>query len=140
MEDACERGLVRQLGISNCYEPRLFEQLCRYARVQPSVLQNRFYDKTNYDRELRAICRARQIVYQSFWTLTANPRVLAHNVLTQLSAQHQKTPAQVFFRYLTQAGIVPLTGTQSRQHMREDLTIFDFTLDDTEQAAIDALL
>ena len=44
------------------------------------------------------------------------------------------------FRYLTQAGIVPLTGTQSATHMREDLSIFEFELDDAERAAIDALL
>jgi hypothetical protein len=30
--------------------------------------------------------------------------------------------------YLTQMGLVPVTGTRSEAHMREDLSIFDFEL------------
>jgi diketogulonate reductase-like aldo/keto reductase len=140
MEQACQQGVVRRLGISNCYDPAMFGELCREADVAPSVLQNRFYDKTGYDRALRAFCRERQIVYQSFWTLTANPRVLEHAVVKRLSAKHGFTPAQVFFRYLTYEGVVPLTGTQSPEHMQQDLAILDLTLRDDERAAIAALL
>ncbi len=43
------------------------------------------------------------------------------------------TPAQVLFRYLTEIDVVPLTGTTSQLHMREDLAIFDFTLTDAER-------
>jgi len=35
---------------------------------------------------------------------------------------------------------VPLTGTRSEAHMREDLAIFEFELEDRELAAMDALL
>jgi diketogulonate reductase-like aldo/keto reductase len=140
MEQAVEQGLVRQLGISNCYDVDVFTRLCRQASVQPAVLQNRFYADTGYDKALRALCRARQIVYQSFWTLTANPQLLAHGVLVALCNKYKRTPAQILFRYLTQSGIAPVTGTQSLDHMREDLAIFDFALDAIEKAAIDALL
>lgn len=34
--------------------------------------QNRFYDATRYDLEIRKYCRENGIVYQSFWTLTAS--------------------------------------------------------------------
>jgi diketogulonate reductase-like aldo/keto reductase len=140
MEEACRGGLVRQLGISNCYDPALFTELCAHADVQPAIVQNRFYDKTRYDRELRAICRERQVVYQSFWTLTANRHVLDHRAVRALSAKHHRTPAQIFFRYLTHGGIVPLTGTQSIEHMREDLAIFGLELSADECASITALL
>jgi diketogulonate reductase-like aldo/keto reductase len=36
-------------------------------------------------------------------------------------------------------GVVPLTGTRSRAHMREDLSIFEFELSEPERAAMDAL-
>jgi diketogulonate reductase-like aldo/keto reductase len=36
--------------------------------------------------------------------------------------------------------IVPLTGTRSKTHMQEDLSIRTFELSDTERRAIDALL
>ena len=50
MERLFDQGLVRQLGISNCYEPKRFERLWRAARIKPAALQNRFYAKTHYDR------------------------------------------------------------------------------------------
>lgn len=140
MEAACERGVVRQLGISNCYEPKVFDALWQASRIQPAVLQNRFYDKTHYDRELRERCRTLGVVYQSFWTLTANPHLLEHEVVTRLGSIYQRTPAQILFRYLTQAGVVPLTGTQSARHMEEDLAIFEFELSVSERAAISGLL
>jgi diketogulonate reductase-like aldo/keto reductase len=140
MEEAHARGTARQLGISNCYDIAQLRELCQQAQVQPTVLQNRFYDRTRYDRELRALCHDRGIVYQSFWTLSANPHVLAHDVVTALSAKYGRTPAQVFFRYLTQESVVPLTGTQSLEHMREDLAIFDLQLSDAERASITTLL
>jgi diketogulonate reductase-like aldo/keto reductase len=46
----------------------------------------------------------------------------------------------VLFRFLTQQEIVPLTGTTSIAHMREDLAIFAFALTAAEQAAVAALL
>ncbi|HEX5636348.1 MAG TPA: aldo/keto reductase, partial [Gammaproteobacteria bacterium] len=73
-------------------------------------------------------CTAHGIVYQSFWSLTANPHILTSKLMQKLTAQYHKTAAQIFFRYLHQLGIVPLTGTRSPQHMKDDLGIFDFEL------------
>jgi diketogulonate reductase-like aldo/keto reductase len=78
--------------------------------------------------------------YQSFWTLSANPQLLAHNVMTALASAHNRTAPQILFRYLTQIRIVPLTGTKSESHMREDLAIFDFELTAAERQAIEGLL
>lgn len=140
MEAAHDEGRVRQLGISNCYRPEVFEQLWAAARVKPAVLQNRLYRESGYDVELRAICRERGVAYQSFWTLTANPHLLEGGPITAAAAAHRRTPAQIFYRALTQLGVVPLIGTTSEAHMREDLDIFSFTLDDGERDAIAAQL
>lgn len=128
MEDLLDSQHVKQLGISNCYDVQLLELLFENARVQPAVVQNRFFAQTGYDRELRAFCRANEVVYQSFWTLTANPHILSHSQLQALARTYERTPAQILFRYLTQAGVVPLTGTTNERHMREDLEIFAFSL------------
>jgi len=103
------------------------------------VVQNRFYAQTGYDREIRALCRQRGIVYQGFWTLTANPQVLAQGIVMTLASRYGRTPAQILFRYLTQEDVVPLTGTTSAAHMREDLAIFDFELTEMERDAVRAL-
>jgi diketogulonate reductase-like aldo/keto reductase len=56
-----------------------------------------------------------------------------------LASRHRRTPAQILFRYLTQIEVVPLTGTRTETHMREDLDIFDFELSELERKTMDAL-
>ncbi len=140
LETLVDTGFVRQLGISNCYRLDDLKGLNEAVRIKPAIVQNRFYADTNYDRDIRAFCGQHQIIYQSFWTLSANPQLLTHRTMTALASTHNRTAAQILFRYLTQIGVVPLTGTKSETHMREDLSIFDFELSDTERAAIDELL
>ncbi len=139
MESLVDARSVRQLGISNCYRLEQLEALCDSVHVKPAVVQNRLYADTGYDRKIRAFCRQQRIVYQSFWTLTANPHILAHRTVRDLASKYRRTPAQILFRYLTQTEVVPLTGTRSRTHMREDLAIFEFELAAFERAAMDAL-
>lgn len=140
MEVIFDSGGARQLGISNCYQLGALEHLYRAARIKPAVLQNRFYAETDYDRALRAFCRQQGMIYQSFWTLSANPHLLSHATLTKLAEEYARTPAAILFRYLTQEDVVPLTGTTSMAHMRENLAIFQFELTPQERAAITALL
>jgi diketogulonate reductase-like aldo/keto reductase len=140
MEALVDAGGVHRIGISNCYDREVLERLYGASRVKPAIVQNRFYADTDYDADIRAFCIANDISYQSFWTLTANPELLADETLRLLSLKYQRTAAQVLFRYLTQVGVTPLTGTKSETHMREDLAIFDFTLTDEEVRAITTLL
>ncbi|TDX66850.1 diketogulonate reductase-like aldo/keto reductase [Methylosinus sp. sav-2] len=140
MESLVAQGGVRQLGVSNCYELSRLKMLWKKARVKPAVIQNRFYAKTGYDREIRAFCAKHKIFYQSFWTLTANPETLAKPELVALAEKYERGRAQIFFRFLTQQGILCLTGTSSQEHMRDDLAIFDFSLTAEECATLDALL
>ena len=140
MEKVQKAGGVGQLGISNCYDLRIMKQLYTDATVKPAVLQNRFYRETRYDSELRLWCNDHGIIYQSFWTLTANPHILARDTIRSIAQAHGKTESQIFFRYLTQIGITPLTGTCSEQHMRDDLSIFEFELSAEELTRIGGLL
>ncbi|MCU0724138.1 MAG: aldo/keto reductase [Planctomycetes bacterium] len=140
LEEIHASGGVRQLGISNCYELPVLRALDADARVKPAVLQNRFYRKTGYDRELRAWCQAEGVIYQSFWSLTANPHVLKSGAVTALAEKLGRTPAQVFFRFLHQSGIVPLTGTTSPEHMAQDLDVPSFELSAGERESVEAEL
>jgi diketogulonate reductase-like aldo/keto reductase len=140
MELIFHNGDVKQLGISNCYDPQQFEFLYQNAVVKPAVIQNRFYAETQYDRTIRAFCQQQGIIYQSFWTLTANPQILAHATFQTLATHYQRTTAQLFFRYLNQIDIIPLTGTTSETHIKEDLAISDFELTANECDAIKTLL
>jgi diketogulonate reductase-like aldo/keto reductase len=138
IESLVDVGAVRQPGISNCDELEQLKALYNLARVKPAVVQNRFYAETGYDSEIRAFCKQQRIVYQSFWTLTANPHIVGHAAITSLASKYGRTAEQILFRYLTQSDVVPLTGTRSETHMREDLAIFEFELTDRERAAVAA--
>lgn len=140
MEEIFYQSEVKQLGISNCYDIKKFQQLYTDANVKPAVLQNRFYAETHFDKDLRLLCVKNDIVYQSFWTLTANPNLLQSAVITDIAAVKRKTPAQVLFRYLTQVGVTPLTGTTSDDHMVDDLAIFKFELSEADLNRIHQLL
>jgi diketogulonate reductase-like aldo/keto reductase len=90
--------------------------------------------------ELRRWCGGHGVIFQSFWSLTANGNILASDALRDLAERYHKTPAQIFFRYLSQTGIVPLTGTSSAQHMRDDFEIFGFTLQIEDMNRVESLL
>lgn len=139
-EAQVDAGVVRVLGISNCYDPHLLATLWQAARIKPTIVQNRFYKETGYDRTIRDFCRQHGVRYQSFWTLSANPHLLAHRELQALAARYGATPEQILFRYLTQVGVTPLSGTTSELHMRQDVAIFELTLSDAELDRVTALL
>jgi diketogulonate reductase-like aldo/keto reductase len=140
MEKIQKTGGARQLGISNCYDIEVFRALYADANVKPAVVQNRFYQDTEYDVDLRHWCSNHGVIYQSFWTLTANPQIIGSNTVRTIAQRYKKTEAQIFFRYLSQSDIVPLTGTSSEQHMREDLSIFDFELSSEDLKNVGLLL
>lgn len=128
MEQIYKHAGTRLLGISNCYDLEMLKQLYAAAAVKPALVQNRFYEDTGYDNEIRKWCQERKIIYQSFWTLSANPQILSSKAVQKAAQTYQKTAAQILFRVLMELDIVPLTGTCSDKHMQEDLEIFNFDL------------
>jgi len=139
-EEFVKEGRVGVIGISNCYNPDFFKKLYEQASIKPSFLQNRFYKDSDYDIYLRAFCNENSITYQSFWTLTANPDILGSSLFVDLQKKYEKTAEQILFRYLTLSGVVPLIGSTSKTHLKQDLDIFSFRLDKSDVEQIDKLL
>jgi len=134
-------GKVKQLGLSNCYDLGVLQGVYDEATVKPSVLQNRFYDDTDYDKKIRKFCAEKGILYQSFWTLSANGHLLRTKVIADAAQARGITPAEVWFRYLVQRhNIVILTGTKNETHMKEDLNILNWSLDESELNDMDRLI
>ncbi|MGH7267232.1 MAG: aldo/keto reductase family protein [Candidatus Rokuibacteriota bacterium] len=127
MEELSAAGRTRFLGVSNVGLDQL-EELCARATTPPAFVQNRCFARSGWDREVRAFCRERGIVYQGFSLLTANLAELRHPAFQHVVARVGKTPAQVVFRFALQVGMQPLTGTTDPRHMREDLESYEFAL------------
>ena len=135
MEAESRAGRTTYLGVSNVLPDQL-EALCEFATVPPAFVQNRCYARFGWDAEVRAICDRRGIVYQGFSLLTANGRELSRPGVVAIAERHGRTVPQITFRFALQLGMLPLTGTTSAAHMREDLGAFDFALSEEEVTTI----
>ena len=103
------------------------------------VVQNRCYAARGWDKEVRDICQAHGIIYQGFSLLTANRAVLADPEIRTIAHRLGASPAQVIFRFAMQIGMLPLTGTTSQQHMKEDLQAEQFALSTEELQRIETI-
>ena len=133
-----DAGRARLLGVSNV-SLRHLEQMPAAGAETPAFVQNRCFARAGWDRDVRAFCDKRKIVYQGFSLLTANPEVLRHPLVGGLAARAKATPAQVVFRFARAVGMLPLTGTTNAGHMEEDLASRDLTLSADEVQAIESL-
>lgn len=115
-----DAGRTRLLGVSNISLTQL-QQMARAHAEPPAFVQNRCYARRGWDREVRAFCRERNIIYQAFSLLTANVEVVRHPLIAELAAQLKASPAQIVFAFARQVGMLPLTGTTNPEHMRQDL-------------------
>ncbi|HLY98384.1 MAG TPA: aldo/keto reductase [Candidatus Angelobacter sp.] len=129
---------TRLLGVSNV-RLRHLEQMASIHAEAPAFVQNRCYARLGWDREVRAFCRERKIVYQGFSLLTANVEILRHPVIVSLAARANATSAQIVFAFARSVGILPLTGTSDSEHMKQDLASCDFTLTQEQTQAIESL-
>jgi diketogulonate reductase-like aldo/keto reductase len=127
------------IGISNITAGQL-EQLCDQANIKPMVVQNRCFAALGWDREVREICQAHGIIYQGFSLLTANTKVLADPAVRAIAGRLGASPAQVVFGFAMEVGMLPLTGTTSQQHMREDLQAEQLTLQSEEIRLIETIV
>jgi len=139
METLQRTDRVRRLGVSNVTNEQL-ELLLELATIAPAFVQNRCYASAGWDQDVRATCRRHGIVYQGFSLLTANRRELGHPELRAIAARRAATPEQIVFRFALDAGILPLTGTTSAEHMKEDLAVLELPpLDATERKTVEAI-
>jgi len=129
METIYQKGNAKQIGISNIYSIDALQRLWEESLIKPSIIQNRFYAETGFDQTIRNFCERNGIFYQSFWTLTANPQLVNSYVVHRVAKEKLKTKEQIFFRYVMELGIIPLTGTSNENHMKEDLEVLEFGLD-----------
>jgi diketogulonate reductase-like aldo/keto reductase len=134
LEDIHQSGRARMIGISNVNHLQLLELIER-ARVKPMAVQNRCFASRGWDRAVRSICNDLKIMYQGFSLLTANPKAVRHPEVTSIARRLGVHSEQVIFRFAMQAGMTPLTGTTSEQHMIEDLKVdnIELTADEVER-------
>ena len=60
-------------------------------------------------------------------------------VLSEIAKKHGKTPAQVILRWNIERGVIVIPKSVHKEHMEENLAIWDFALDAEDMDKIAAL-
>lgn len=125
----------RAIGVSN-FEIEHLEELRSFSPILPAVDQVP-YSPARPQRRLLAYCREHGIAFEGYSPLrTANlhdPRLIA------IAKKHGKTPAQILLRWPLQHGVITIPKSAHPERIRENADIFDFSLDDEDMAALDAM-
>ena len=82
-------------------------------------------------------CRERRILIQAYSPLTRGERL--DPTLAEIGSAHGKTPAQVVIRWNIQLGTNPLPKASTREHLQENIDVFDFELSDEEMERLSGL-
>lgn len=76
---------------------------------------------------------------QSWSPLARATTIIENKVIQKIAKYHDKSVSQVVLRWQYQLGAVTVPRSSSHERQLENLSIFDFFLDDTEMSAISGL-
>jgi len=135
--DAKKQGLIRSIGVCN-FLPEHIVRLEKETGVKPSLNQIELHPFFN-QAEQRKWHEDHGVVTQSWSPLARANEVLENNTLKQIAEAHNKTVTQVILRWHYQLGAISIPKSASHERQLENITIFDFNLNEDEMALISAL-
>lgn len=130
-------GRARAIGVSN-FHPEHLERLIAETSVVPAVNQIELHPQLQ-----QAVARAaheRHGIATEAWSPLGQGRgLLDVPAIVAIARKHARTPAQVVLRWHIQLGnlVIPKSVTPAR--IRENIAVFDFTLDAEDLAGLAAL-
>jgi 2,5-diketo-D-gluconate reductase A len=138
MEELNAAGKIRAIGVSN-FDRSQLASLTAGAKTKPAINQletHPFLQETGPLGSLRAAG-----VQMEAWAPFAEGRngLFTNPVLEQIGKKHGKSVAQVVLRWHYQRDVVAIPRSSNPEHRRENLAIFDFSLDADEMHRIAAL-
>ncbi len=142
IEKAIEAGKVRSAGVS-CYYIRETDAFLKKVITPPALIQNEihpYYQDTDVVRYIQSL--SRKIAVQSWYPLGGRGctgSMLNNKVIGEIAERHGKSPAQVILRWDLQNGVAVIPGSGNAEHIRENISIFDFELTADEMKEIGKL-
>lgn len=135
--DAKKWGLIRSIGVSN-FLPEHLERLKKETGVLPSVNQIELHPHFNQESQ-RKWHKEHGVTTQSWSPLLRGQTVLQNKAIKKIAALHEKTASQVVLRWHYQLGSISIPRSSSPQRQLENLSIFDFSLNEEEMDVIYSL-
>ncbi|WP_019890518.1 aldo/keto reductase [Streptomyces purpureus] len=130
-------GRARAIGVSN-FLPRHLDRLVAETSVEPAVNQIELHPQFQ-QAESRAAHSRYGIATEAWSPLGQGRGLLEVPTVVAVARKHERTPAQVVLRWHLQLGNVAIPKSATPSRIRENLDVFDFTLDEDDMAAFAAL-
>ncbi|EKN70865.1 2,5-diketo-D-gluconic acid reductase B [Neobacillus bataviensis LMG 21833] len=135
--DAKKEGLVRSIGVCN-FLPEHLKRLEKETGVKPSINQIELHPFFN-QAEQRKWHEENNIATESWSPLARASEVLQNDTIQQIADQHNKSISQIILRWHYQLGAISIPKSASPARQLENISIFDFSLDETEMMMISGL-
>ena len=137
LEELCQEGKIRAIGVCNFLPDRLLD-LCYNAKILPQI--NQVERHPHYQRAEELSLMKELNVQPEAWAPFAEglKGMFTEPVLLEIARKHSKTPAQVILRWNVQQGVIVIPKSVHKERMEENLSIWDFALDqdDMERIAV----
>lgn len=142
MEKAVKQGKVRSLGISNFdASDSLFNDIMEFAEIKPAVMQIELhpYAQRKYWQDM---VRKNNIQMECWFPLggeMSKGALFKDPVIQAIAKAHGKTPAQIIIRWHIQEGFSVIPGATRHDYIKENISVFDFSLTDEEMEQMRSL-
>jgi diketogulonate reductase-like aldo/keto reductase len=134
MKYLVDEGMVKNIGVSNFSVYQLKVAL-KITPVPITVNQVEFHPWL-YQKELLEVCDQNDVVIEASAPL-ARTEVLKDETILELADKYDRTPAQIVLKWELQKGIVPLPKSKNKEHIIENLELFNWDLATEDMAKID---
>ena len=141
IENKIEEGVVKTLGISNYYTKEAFDDIIKDAKIMPAVIQNENHIFYN-DKEFQEYVSKYGIVIESYYPFGGRGHTsesLNNEVINNIAKKYNKTSAEIILRWHIQSEFIAIPGSSNEEHIKENISIFDFELTDEEMNNINKL-
>lgn len=142
MEKAVKQGKVRSLGISNFdAADSLFHAIVDNSEIKPAVMQIELhpYAQRKYWQDMAKKYNIQMECWFPLGGEMSNGALLKDPTIQAIAKAHGKTPAQVIIRWHIQEGFSVIPGATRHDYIKENISVFDFSLTDKEMAQIRSL-
>lgn len=138
MEQLYKEGYAKAIGVCN-FKEHHFDQLMRIAEIKPMVCQIESHPLFPQNNML-SYCKENNIQMMAYTpTGRMDARIKSSESMKKISAKYQKNIAQVILRWHYQRGAIPVVNTTSIEHLKDNMDIFDFSLQPDEMKMIDMM-
>jgi diketogulonate reductase-like aldo/keto reductase len=135
--EARKRGLVRSIGVCN-FLPEHLERLQDETGVLPAINQIELHPFFNQEVQ-REWHKEHGIVTESWSPLARANDVFENEILKNIATKYDKSISQIILRWHYQLGAVAIPKSATPNRQLENISLFDFSLDDQDMQTIASL-